>query len=97
MFLLYRFQGTGSKKAAKAVEEKSVEMILARICFRLRVMFMRLFPIGMKKFFKTTVDQSAAERDTICFSAGKVGYQVEMAIGDLGKIIRIQLADITKS
>lgn len=72
------------KKAAKAVEEKSVEMILARDLLPLTgYVHGGCSPIGMKKFFKTTVDQSAAERDTICFSAGKVGYQVEMAIGDL--------------
>ncbi|MGI6732650.1 MAG: Cys-tRNA(Pro) deacylase [Anaerovoracaceae bacterium] len=84
------------KKAAKAVAEKSVEMVPARELLSLTgYVHGGCSPIGMKKFFKTTVDRSAAERDSICFSAGKIGYQVEMAVGDLGKIIRIQLADIT--
>lgn len=84
------------KKAAKAVGEKSVEMIPARDLLPLTgYVHGGCSPIGMKKFFKTTVDQSAAGQEAICFSAGKVGYQVEMSIHDLNKIIRLQLADIT--
>ena len=51
-------------------------------------------PIGMKKFFKTTVDESAKDFDTIIFSAGKIGYQVELGLGELSKVIEFQLADI---
>ena len=52
-------------------------------------------PIGMKKYFKTTVDLSAENKDTIYVSAGQVGYQIEIRLEDLKKIIRIETADLT--
>ena len=51
-------------------------------------------PIGMNKFFRTTVHESAKNYDTIFFSAGKIGYQVEMNPLDLERLIRLQYADI---
>ena len=51
-------------------------------------------PIGMKKFFKTAIHQTAADFDTIMFSGGKIGYQVETSLNDLKKVIRFELADI---
>lgn len=48
----------------------------------------------MKKFFKTTINESAKNFDTIIFSAGKIGYQVEMSLDSLGKVIRFNLAEI---
>ena len=51
-------------------------------------------PIGMKKFFKTVIDISAEDYDTIIFSAGKIGYQVEMSLSELSKVIRFTTADI---
>ena len=53
-------------------------------------------PIGMKKQFVTTIDQSAQNFDKIMFSAGKIGYQVEVSLEDLGKVIRYQLGDIAE-
>ena len=44
-------------------------------------------PIGMKKFFPTVIDSSAADYDTIIFSAGKIGYQVELSPADLAQVI----------
>lgn len=49
----------------------------------------------MKKFFKTVIDISAEECETIIFSAGKIGYQVEMSLNDLSKVIRFTTSDIT--
>ena len=51
-------------------------------------------PIGMKKLFTTTVDESAEKFDTIIFSAGKIGYQVEVALSDLQKVIPVKTGDI---
>ena len=48
----------------------------------------------MKKFFTTTFDSSAEGLDTIIFSAGKIGYQVEVALEDLKKVIRFELTDV---
>lgn len=49
----------------------------------------------MKKCFKTTIDRSASGLETIVFSAGKIGYQVEMKPEDLKKIIRYELKELT--
>ena len=51
-------------------------------------------PIGMKKFFKTTIDSSAQNFDTIIFSAGKIGYQVEMSLDELKKVIKFELKEL---
>lgn len=52
-------------------------------------------PIGMKKLFKTVIHCTAAELDAIFFSAGKIGYQIEIAPSDLAKVLRFTYADIT--
>ena len=51
-------------------------------------------PIGMKKFFTTTFNETATHLDTIVFSSGKVGILVEVNLEDIKKIIRISFADI---
>lgn len=84
------------KKAAKAVGEKSVEMLKAKELLPLTgYVHGGCSPIGMKKFFKTTIHQSVLNCQTFCFSAGKIGYQVEMEPSWLSKIIPYQTADVT--
>lgn len=83
------------KKAAQAVGEKNIEMIPQKDLLPLTgYIHGGCSPIGMKKFFQTTIDESAASFDTIIFSGGKVGFQVEVSLEDLSKIIRYQLSDI---
>ena len=83
------------KKAAKSVEEKSVEMIKSKDLLSLTgYIHGGCSPIGMKKFFKTTIDASARDQDTIIFSAGKIGYQVELKLNELEKVIRFELSDL---
>ena len=48
----------------------------------------------MKKTFETVIDQTATGFDSIIFSAGKIGYQVEISLMDLEKVIEFELADI---
>ena len=48
----------------------------------------------MKKFFKTVIDESSLSCDSIVFSAGKIGYQVEMSLDELSKVIAFSTADI---
>ena len=83
------------KKAAKAVGEKSVEMLPVKDLLA-TTGYVRggCSPIGMKKQFKTTIDTSASHFDTIIFSAGKIGYQVELSLSDLKKVINFELYDI---
>ena len=83
------------KKAASAVGEKNIEMIPQKELLPLTgYIHGGCSPIGMKKFFTTTVDESASGRDKIFFSAGRVGYQVEMSPADLEKVIRFSYADL---
>lgn len=83
------------KKAAKAVGEKNIEMIKQKDLLPLTgYIHGGCSPIGMKKPFKTTIHESAAEFDTIIFSAGKIGYQVEVSPEDLKKAVNYQLFDV---
>lgn len=83
------------KKAAKAVGEKSIEMIKSKELLPLTgYIHGGCSPIGMKKFFTTTIDETSKDWDTIIFSAGKIGYQVEVSLEDLKKVIRYEQCDI---
>ena len=83
------------KKAAKAVNEKKIEMIKSKELLPLTgYTHGGCSPIGMKKFFKTTIHSTAENYDTIMFSAGKIGYQVETSLNSLKKVIRFDLEDI---
>ena len=83
------------KKAAKAVGEKSIEMLKSKELLPLTgYIHGGCSPIGMKKFFATTLHESAKEHEHIFFSAGKIGYQIEMAPSDLEKMIRLTYADL---
>lgn len=83
------------KKASKIVGEKSIDMLKSKDLLSLTgYIHGGCSPIGMKKFFKTVIDISAEDYDTIIFSAGKIGYQVEMSLSELSKVIRFTTADI---
>lgn len=83
------------KKAAKAVGEKSIEMLKSKELLPLTgYIHGGCSSIGMKKFFTTTFDLSAQNFETICFSAGKIGYQVELSLQDMEKVIPFSLADL---
>lgn len=86
------------KKAAKSVGEKSVEMIKLKDLLPLTgYVHGGCSPIGMKKPFKTTIDETAELYDKIIFSGGKIGYQVEISLSELKKAIDFQLADIVST
>ena len=83
------------KKCAQSVNEKSIEMIPQKDLLPLTgYIHGGCSPIGMKKVFPTTFQHEAENFDTIIFSAGKIGYQVEMPLSSLSKIIQYQTADI---
>lgn len=84
------------KKAAMAVGEKSIEMLKAKDLLSLTgYVHGGCSPIGMKKQFITMIHQTAADYQTIMFSAGKIGYQVELSLVDLQKVIPVKVADLT--
>lgn len=83
------------KKAAKAVGEKSIAMIKSKELLPLTgYIHGGCSPIGMKKQFRTVVHETAENFDTIMFSAGKIGYQVELPVQALAKVVRIELSDV---
>ncbi len=83
------------KKAAILAGEKSIEMIKSKELLPLTgYIHGGCSPIGMKKLFTTFIHETAANYDTIIFSGGKIGFQVEMAPSDLAKIIPVILGDI---
>ena len=75
------------KKAARAVGEKSVAM--------LPQVHGGCAPVGMKKQYPTVFHETAEILDTITVSAGKIGYQVELAPGDLIALVGGTTADLT--
>lgn len=83
------------KKAAKAVNEKSISMLKQKDLLPLTgYIHGGCSPIGMKKVFKTVVHVSAKSLDTIMISAGKIGYQVELNYQELENFIPLELHDI---
>ena len=85
------------RKAASAAGEKAVAMIKARELLPLTgYIHGGCSPIGMKKQFATFVDETAVLYDTVFFSAGKIGYQVEMSVPDLEAVIPLNYADLTE-
>jgi ybaK/ebsC protein len=84
------------KEAAKAVGEKSIEMLKSKDLLPLTgYIHGGCSPIGMKKRFATVVDSTALNYENIIFSAGKIGYQVEMDPKELEKFVPVSFAALT--
>lgn len=84
------------KAAAKAVGEKSVEMIHVNEINKVTG-YIRggCSPIGMKKEYCTVIDNSCKTLSSMIFSGGKIGTQVEMAPQDLISLIKAKTAELT--
>ena len=83
------------KKAAKAVGEKSIEMIHQKELLPLTgYVHGGCSPVGVKKLFPTVFHETAENLETMIVSAGKIGYQVELAPHDLAALVRAKFADI---
>lgn len=85
------------KKAAKVANEKSVAMINVNDINKFTG-YVRggCSPIGMKKIYKTFVNDTAELLDNIIISAGKIGYQVELAPDELQMLIEFKFEDLIK-
>ncbi|MBQ1242420.1 MAG: Cys-tRNA(Pro) deacylase [Oscillospiraceae bacterium] len=83
------------KKAAKAVGEKSIEMVAVKELLPLTG-YVRggCSPVGMKKLYPTVFHNSVENLSSVIVSAGKIGYQVEVAPQDLLTLVRGTTADI---
>lgn len=85
------------KAAAKAVGEKSIEMIKqAQLLPLTGYVHGGCSPVGMKKQFPTVLDQSVEGLDAITVSAGKIGSQVELAPAALAGLVRGCFAPVSK-
>lgn len=83
------------KKAAKAAGEKSISMIKQKELLPLTgYVHGGCSPIGMKKAFPTFIHESALEFEKMFVSAGKVGFQIELAPKDLAGTVGCGFADI---
>lgn len=84
------------KKAAKAVGEKSITMVhVSEITALTGYVRGGCSPVGMKKLYPTVFHETAAGLDTVIVSAGRIGFQVELAPADLIGLVRGAYADIT--
>ncbi|MGQ9644184.1 MAG: Cys-tRNA(Pro) deacylase [Ignavibacterium sp.] len=83
------------KKAAKASDNKSVELIKVKELFPLTG-YIRggCSPIGMKKQFPTFIDETAQLFEKIFVSAGVRGMQIHINPDDLKKLISAEYADL---
>ena len=83
------------KKAARAVGEKSIEMVAVKEINGLTG-YVRggCSPVGMKKEYRTTFHETAQIVDTIMVSAGKIGWQVELKPEDLMALVGAGMADL---
>ena len=83
------------KKAAKAAGEKSVAMIKQKELLPLTgYVHGGCSPVGMKKVFPTFIHETAAGLEHIYVSAGRVGAQIELSPGDLGRVVTCTFTDL---
>lgn len=85
------------KKAAKAAAEKKVEMIAVKDIQKWTG-YIRggCSPIGMKKEYKTFLDESGRHLDSMIVSAGKIGLQLVIHPVQLKEITGAEFADLLK-
>lgn len=97
VFLIPVAEELDLKKSAKAVGEKAVEMLKSKDLLPLTgYIHGGCSPIGMKKEYKTIINESAKELREIVFSAGKIGYQINIGLLELEKVLNFTYADVIK-
>ncbi len=85
------------KRAAAAVGEKSIAMIKSKELLPLTgYIHGGCSPVGMKKLFPTLIDRSAAQFDTILFSGGRIGLQIETGLQELAQVVPFRLEELTE-
>lgn len=85
------------KAAAKAVGEKSIEMLKqAQLLPLTGYIHGGCSPIGMKKRFNTVIDVSAETLPEMTVSAGKIGRQVTLLPADLAGFTGAAFAAVSK-
>lgn len=83
------------KKAAHVVGEKAVSMVKSKELLGLTgYIHGGCSPLGMKKLFTTAIDETAMLYDTIVFSGGRIGCQIETSLDSLKSAIPVIEADL---
>ncbi|UWG99026.1 Cys-tRNA(Pro) deacylase [Dehalobacter sp. DCM] len=83
------------KKAAEAAGDKHIEMVKSKELLPLTgYIHGGCSPIGMKKDYRTFLEEMAAEYNDIIISAGKIGMQVRLSPLDLLSLTAGTLADL---
>ena len=83
------------KKAAKAVQEKSMEMLKAKDLLPLTgYVHGGCSPIGMKKHFPTYIHETCTAFPYIYISAGIRGLQIKIAADDLIKETKAEICSL---
>ena len=96
VFMIPAAEELSLKKAANAAGEKSVAMLKSKdLLAATGYIHGCCTPIGLKKPLKTFADETMELCDTVLFSAGKIGFQVEMTPQDAIDFVGITLADLT--
>ena len=85
------------KAAARAVGEKSVEMIHVKDITAITG-YVRggCSPLGMKKQFRTVIHSSAADYPQIYVSGGRIGTTLKLNPEDLRRTVRAEYADVVR-
>ena len=83
------------KKAAKAAGVSRSPCCPRNSCSPHRLCPRGCSPVGMAKAFPTYFAEEVILVDTMVCSAGKVGFQVEVAPDDLIALVKGQIADLT--
>ena len=84
------------KLAAKVAGTKKVEMILQKELLPLTgYRHGGCSPVGMKKMFRTFIDEAAAGFDDIAVSAGRIGLAMELPVSALAELKQAHLAKLT--
>ena len=85
------------KKAAKVSGEKKIEMLVMKDLQKFTG-YIRggCSPVGMKKQYRTYINDSAGNHEKIIVSAGKIGVQMKLKVEDLLETVNGHLADVIK-
>ena len=84
------------KRAAKAVGEKNVEMIPLKDLLKVTgYVHGGCSPLGMKKQFKVTIDESVNALERFYFSGGKVGLQISTSTQDFIRLLNPLISNLT--
>lgn len=95
VFVIPANQELDLKKAREVAREKNINMVKSKELLGLTgYIHGGCSPIGMKKNFKTCFHKRLEDLDTVTFSAGKIGYQVEVKVEDIGKVVEYITGDI---